>query len=117
MKNFLFSEKYLNTLANLTLSGNNGALSNKSFSEKKEMNVHGLEQGYRYSHLWLNRLLREIAHWDISTLEKRFELIVERFIRIWPFPEIQMDKSADIEEQALFDADSPTHRKLEYFIF
>jgi hypothetical protein len=37
----------LNTIANLTLSGNNGALSNKSFLAKKEMNVDGNEQGYQ----------------------------------------------------------------------
>lgn len=31
---FQFKEKYVNTVANLTLSGNNGALSNKSFKDK-----------------------------------------------------------------------------------
>jgi hypothetical protein len=40
---FQLKEKYLNTIANLTLSGNNGALSNKSFKEKKQMNVDGNE--------------------------------------------------------------------------
>ena len=31
----LFKDKYLNTIGNLTLSGNNGALSNNSFTEKR----------------------------------------------------------------------------------
>src|SRR5690554_2018928 len=70
---FLFSEKYLNTIANLTLSGNNGSLGNRSFLEKKDMNINGMEQGYRYSRLWLNGYLNSIDHWDISNFEKRFE--------------------------------------------
>jgi uncharacterized protein with ParB-like and HNH nuclease domain len=41
----LIKEKYLNTIANLTLSGNNGKLSNKYFVEKRDMNVDGKEQG------------------------------------------------------------------------
>ena len=49
---FQFKEKYVNTIANLTLSGNNGALSNKSFIEKKTMNKEGKKQGYKYSRLW-----------------------------------------------------------------
>lgn len=49
---FLFKEKHLNTIGNLTLSGNNGALSNKSFLAKKAMNVDNKEQGYQYSRLW-----------------------------------------------------------------
>ncbi|RYD98039.1 MAG: DUF262 domain-containing protein, partial [Sphingobacteriales bacterium] len=58
---FVFKEKYLNTIANLTLSGNNGALGNKSFRQKKEMNVDGNEQGYIYSRLWLNSYLKTTA--------------------------------------------------------
>ena len=56
---FQFKEKYANTIANLTLSGNNGALSNKSFKEKKAMNRQGAEQGYNYSRLWLNAYLKK----------------------------------------------------------
>lgn len=56
----LMKDKYLHTMGNLTLSGNNGALGNKSFIAKKTMNVDDKEQGYIYSSLWLNRYLREI---------------------------------------------------------
>src|SRR5690606_24648642 len=37
----LIKENYLNTIGNLTLSGNNGKLSNKPFLDKKIMNVDG----------------------------------------------------------------------------
>lgn len=115
---FLFSEKYLNTIANLTLSGNNGSLGNRSFLEKKDMNINGMEQGYRYSRLWLNGYLNSIDHWDISNFEKRFEQIYLRFLNIWPYPDVEVQITEDSsEEQTIFDADSPRHKKLEYFIF
>lgn len=115
---FLFSEKYLNTIANLTLSGNNGSLGNKSFLEKKEMNLNGLQQGYRYSRLWLNSYLNAIDRWDISQFEKRFEQIYLRFLNIWPYPDVDVQiTEASFEEQTIFDAESPRFKKLEYFIF
>lgn len=67
----LFSEKYIHTIGNLTLSGNNGALGNKSFQEKKYMNKDNGEQGYSYSRLWLNRSLNDIDEWNISNYKRR----------------------------------------------
>ncbi|MHA7128631.1 DUF4268 domain-containing protein [Algoriphagus namhaensis] len=112
-----FKEKYLNTIANLTLSGNNGALSNKTFQEKKTMNQGGNEQGYLHSRLWLNSFLKNIDEWTIPNLEKRFEIIYERFLKIWPIPEVVLFEDQSDEEQNIFDAEKPTFRKLEYFIF
>ncbi|MFD1016888.1 DUF4268 domain-containing protein [Winogradskyella rapida] len=114
---FQFKEKYVNTIANLTLSGNNGALGNKSFLDKKKMNNQGSEQGYSYSRLWLNDYLRTIDNWNINNYNQRFDLIYERFLKIWEYPDIEVlvDESGD--EQNIFNAESPTHKKLEYFIF
>ena len=85
--NFI-KDNYLNTISNLTLSGNNGKLGNKVFLSKKEMNVDGKEQGYKYSRLWLNRYLLEIDKWGKQEIEKRFHVIEERFLKIWVFPDI-----------------------------
>jgi uncharacterized protein with ParB-like and HNH nuclease domain len=114
---FLFSEKYLNTIGNLTLSGNNGALGNRSFSEKKNMNNNGYEQGYQYSRLWLNAYLNTIDKWDISSFEGRFEQIYQRFSAIWCYPDVQIDGPDVPEEQTVFDAENPRFKKLAYFIF
>lgn len=114
---FQFKEKYLNTLANLTLSGNNGALSNKTFISKKTMNKEGGEQGYSHSRLWLNDYLKTIDNWDIKRYNERFELIYERFLKIWKYPDIEIPVYDNNDEQNIFDAQSPTHKKLEYFIF
>ena len=114
---FQFKEKYANTIANLTLSGNNGALSNKSFKEKKAMNRQGAEQGYNYSRLWLNAYLKNIDNWDISKFEERFALIYNRFLKIWEYPTVVIPVTENTEEQKIFNAESPTHKSLEYFIF
>jgi uncharacterized protein with ParB-like and HNH nuclease domain len=114
---FLFKEKYLHTIGNLTLSGNNGALGNRSFRAKKEMNIDGREQGYNYSRLWLNTYLKSIDNWNVLNYEERFNIIYERFLKIWEYPAIEINELDDSEELNLFDAESPTHKKLEYFIF
>jgi uncharacterized protein with ParB-like and HNH nuclease domain len=112
-----FKEYKLNTIANLTLSGNNGLLSNKSFLEKKEMNKDGGEQGYQFSRLWLNVYLNQIDAWNLEKYEERFGIIYNRFVDIWQFPDIVLPEVDDASEQNIFDAESPKHQKLEYFIF
>jgi uncharacterized protein with ParB-like and HNH nuclease domain len=113
----LIKENYLNTIGNLTLSGNNGKLSNKPFLDKKVMNVDGKEQGYTFSRLWLNRDLKEKSKWDKTEIEERASTISERFIKIWEIPEIDIELEATNDEINIFDAEDPKHKKLEYAIF
>jgi hypothetical protein len=113
----LIKENYLNTIGNLTLSGNNGKLSNKQFLDKKVMNVDGKEQGYTFSRLWLNRDLKEKVKWDKEEIEERANAISERFIKIWEIPEIDIELEATNDEINIFDAEDPKHKKLEYAIF
>ncbi len=113
----LFSEKYLNTIANLTLSGNNGALGNKSFSEKRDMNNEEGRQGYAYSNLWMNEALKTKEVWNIEELEERFKLLYNRYTSIWKYPSITITEDNDDEEYTLFDAPEPKHKKLEYYTY
>ncbi len=113
----LIKENYLNTIGNLTLSGNNGKLSNKPFLDKKVMNAEGKEQGYNFSRLWLNRGLKEKTKWDKTEIEERANTISERFIKIWEIPEIDIELEATNDEINIFDAEDPKHKKLEYAIF
>lgn len=110
-------EKYLNTIANLTLSGNNGKLGNKYFTEKRDMNEEGKEQGYKYSRLWLNKHLASLDKWDVAEIEKRYSIISERFLKIWPYPSLVVSEETENDEVNIFEADDPTHKKLEYAIF
>ncbi len=112
----LFKDNYLNTIANLTLSGNNGALSNKSFKAKRDMNTNNGEQGYKYSRLWLNDYLKGLENWTVIDYKERFSIIYDRFLNIWEYPEVEYKEEDENAEVSIFDAGSPTHQKLEYFI-
>jgi uncharacterized protein with ParB-like and HNH nuclease domain len=114
--NFI-KENYLNTIGNLTLSGNNGKLCNKTFIEKREMNVDAKEQGYKFSRLWLNRGLKTTDKWGKFEIEKRAELMSARFLNIWEIPDIHIELEATSDEVNIFDAEDPKFKKLEYAIF
>jgi uncharacterized protein with ParB-like and HNH nuclease domain len=109
---------YLNTISNLTLSGNNGSLGNKTFQEKKVLNTEGKEQGYIYSRLWLNQYLKEIDAWNIENLQKRYSILLERFYKIWQYPDIVIDDDGEGDEDYnIYNAPDPRNKKLDYFIF
>jgi uncharacterized protein with ParB-like and HNH nuclease domain len=112
-----FGENYLHTIGNLTLSGNNGSLGNKSFAEKKQMNHNAKEQGYAFSRLWLNRYLKEVDAWNLDTYKERSRLLSERVLDIWCYPDIEIYDAATNEEVSIFEAEDPTGRKLDYVIF
>lgn len=112
-----FADTYLHTIGNLTLSGNNGSLGNKSFSQKKLMNHEGKEQGYKFSRLWLNRYLKDIDAWNVETYQERSRLLSERVLEIWRYPDIVMAEGSTNEEVGIFEAEDPTGRKLEYAVF
>jgi uncharacterized protein with ParB-like and HNH nuclease domain len=114
----LLSEKYVNTIANLTLSGNNGSLGNKTFLEKKHLNRDNKEQGYLYSRLWLNQFLKQIDTWNTENLQTRLAIITDRCFKIWEYPEVHIDYDIDLDEDyTINNAPDPRYKKLDYFIF
>lgn len=112
-------DKYLHTISNLTLSGNNGSLGNKIFAEKKTLNKDNKQQGYIYSRLWLNQYLKEIDEWNLDTIEKRYKILYDRFIQIWKYPDVILEDEEieNDEDYNIFNAPDPRYRKLDYFIF
>ncbi len=112
-------DKYLHTISNLTLSGNNGSLGNKTFADKKFLNKDNRQQGYIYSRLWLNQYLKEIDEWNLDTLQKRYKILYDRFIQIWKYPDVILEDEEveNDEDYNIFNAPDPRHRKLDYFIF
>ena len=111
--NFI-KDNYLNTIGNLTLSGNNGELGNKSFIEKRDKNKDNKEQGYKYSRLWLNRYVKDLNQWTKVEIEKRFELIAERFLKIWELPQIEITEDTENSEVSIYDAEDPTGKKCNF---
>ena len=106
-------DNYANTIGNLTLSGNNGKLGNKSFIDKRDL----LDAGYKESRLWLNRYLTTLDKWNKEEIEKRFNIIAERFLKIWDMSIITIDKQTDSNEINIFDAEDPKFKKIEYAVF
>lgn len=110
--NFI-KNNYLHTIANLTLSGNNGSLSNKSFLEKRDL----ADKGYKSSRLWLNKKLSSFEKWGRNEIESRFKEIADRFLQIWKFPTIEKDNLINDSEINIFDIDDATNKKIEYALF
>lgn len=106
-------ENYLNTIGNLTLSGNNGKLGNKPFLEKRDKE----NDGYKDSRLWLNKYLSVAEKWDRAEIERRFGIIAERFLKIWELPTIAFAEDNGNNEVNIFEAEDPKFKKLEYAIF
>ena len=67
---------YLHTIGNLTLTGYNLELSNKSFEEKKVE--------YERSHLELNRYFKPVTRWDGQAIQDRAKKLTISLLKIWP---------------------------------
>lgn len=87
--------KYKDTISNLTLTGSNSNLSNKSFIEKRNIPVYG----YKESKLFLNKYLGEQQEWNTLKMNERFEILYENIIKIWKRPEIEKEKK---NEEVIF---------------
>jgi hypothetical protein len=83
------------------------------------MNHKEKEQGYKFSNLKLNAYLKEIDNWNLTTYQERNKWMLNRFKKIWVYPEVEIDLDdidAD-EDYNIFNAPDPKHKKLDYFIF
>ena len=70
-------------IGNLTLTGYNSELSNRSFEKKRDM----LQEGFRYSPLYLNQSLAYVEQWNEKTIISRSLELAERACDIWIYPE------------------------------
>ncbi len=74
-------EKWLHTLGNLTLTGYNPEMSDRSFAEKRDM-----EGGFRESPIRLNRMLAKRDSWDAAAIEERGRELSKKALAIWSLP-------------------------------
>lgn len=73
---------YLHTLGNLTITGYNAEMSNKSFWEK----VNG-ESGFKHSHLKLNESIAQCDVWNKKAIQRRTNILTDIILKIWKYPE------------------------------
>ena len=86
---------WLHRLANLTLTGYNPKLSNKTFVEKRDEK----EGGYKASGLKMNQKIATKETWGLAELEERSKEIVELAMEIWACPEttfVPLEKEFDL---------------------
>ena len=105
--------KYLGTIGNLTLTGYNSKMSNRSFVEKRDM-----EKGFKESRLRLNKYLSEIDEWNEDTIKVRAEKLFSVAAKIWSYPVV--DYSFEDENSNTFsleDNDDFTNTSVEKFSF
>lgn len=109
----LYEDK-LHTISNITLTGYNSSYSNSLFLDKKNR-----EKGFDESPLYLNQLLKSFNRWTKVEMEQREEVIIERMLKLWPFPTSsyilgrQKNSNVTLEE----DTGYFTGRKLISFSF
>ena len=73
---------YLHSLGNLTITGYNAEMSNKSFVEK----VNG-ESGFKHSHLKLNESIAQSDVWNKKAIQRRTNILTDIILKIWKYPE------------------------------
>lgn len=73
---------YLHTLGNLTITGYNAEMSNKSFGEK----VNG-ESGFKHSHLKLNESIAQSDVWNKKAIQRRTNILTDIILKIWKYPD------------------------------
>jgi uncharacterized protein with ParB-like and HNH nuclease domain/predicted transport protein len=76
-------EKYLHSLGNLTLTGYNSELSDKSFEDKKS-----IEGGFNKSPLNLNESVREEDTWNEEAILRRVDKLSSKAVAIWEHPNL-----------------------------
>lgn len=105
--------KYLHTIGNLTLTGYNSSMSNKSFIEKREM-----KNGFKESRLRLNKYLAEQEEWKEENIVNRAEELYSIAAQIWKYNETKYEIEENNENLfSLADEDDFTNTKVWAFEF
>jgi len=87
--------KYLHTIGNLTLTGYNSELSDRSFQKKRDM-----EGGFAQSPLRLNSGLARLEQWNEEEIAMRAQVLVELAIKVWPIPQLSPEQVSKYSRQA-----------------
>ena len=82
-KELILYKEYVHTIGNITLTGYNANLGNKSFEDKKTM-----ENGYCSSKINLTKELCKYDCWGIDEISQRTDMLTQQIISIWKYPHI-----------------------------
>ncbi len=79
-------EEYLHTIGNITLTGYNPELGDKSFLEKRDM-----DGGFSHSPISLNSSLAVLESWNENEIKKRANDLAKLATTIWKFPKLEQE--------------------------
>lgn len=83
-KAYDYYDLYVHTLGNLTMTGYNSTLSNKSFIEKRDHSKNNKPVGYKNG-LKLNEDLKDEEKWTVDKIQTRTDKLVKWFIEEFKF--------------------------------
>ena len=90
-------DKYVNTIGNLTLTGYNSELSNKSLEEKQEM--------YKDSKfLFLNKDILDLKIWNENIIIERSKRLIKNLLEYYKYPKIINKIDDEIKDYSLDDS-------------
>jgi len=76
--------KYLHTLGNLTLTGYNSELSDRPFTQKRD-----IAGGFKASPLFLNGYLKDLDSWTEERILQRANILTDLALKIWAYPHLE----------------------------
>jgi uncharacterized protein with ParB-like and HNH nuclease domain len=89
--------KYLHTLGNLSLTGNNSKLSNNNFDDKQKID-------FQNSKLKLNYILNDVKDWNEEKIIHRAKDLIKDALKIWFYPSTNYSKQEP--DEIIFDLTS-----------
>lgn len=97
--------RWLNSIANLTLTGYNSSYSNGTFQYKLEevTDDKGNKVGFKYSPLHLNSFIKEQTRWGEDELKQRLKLILDDALSIWYTPESTYQPQKKVYQELTLD--------------
>ncbi|WP_295645165.1 DUF262 domain-containing protein [uncultured Corynebacterium sp.] len=82
---------WVNRAANLTITGYNSEYSNLPFEQKLTR-----ADGFKSSPYALNSYIKEQTEWGLEQLEERSDLLAQRALELWPFPEVTFEPEKEV---------------------
>ncbi len=83
--------QYLHCIGNLTLTGYNAEMSDRSFQDKRDM-----KDGFKDTPIRLSKGLAKLEHWNAEEIQKRAQALADTALKIWPAPTAPLKQSIQV---------------------
>lgn len=77
-------QEYMHRIGNLTITGYNSELGDRSFQTKRDM-----EGGFAHSPFYLNKRLATLDRWNEKEIQSRNKELADLALDLWPYPQLE----------------------------